>query len=359
MSVNVVINGVTYAQPNQGTPPPWGDIQADIIVALVSSVLQKSGGTFTLTAEAYFGATYGLKSQYYKGPTANPASSGVLRLAVSEGMGWRNNANNGDLLLTVNGSNALLFNGVQLAVGTGDVAGPGSSTDNAVARFDSTTGKIIQNSGVIIDDSNNISGVGTLTAGGVLFSDKVTGPASSVDNTLPRFDSTTGKLIQTSGVSINDSDEIAGVVAINSLPIAFYQTQNIAVSTIADMTLSNSGAWELVTSATTLTLTVYDASKPVFVSVQQVKSAVSTDTTAATWATSGTLSFGVAVDLVGAIVAGTVIAARTSFAASTSSKNYLNVITGLSAASHTFQLCGLVPNSSSNTVEKLIFMVWQ
>ena len=41
--------------------------------------------------------------------------------------------------------------------GNGDVTGPGSSTDNALARFDGTTGKTIQNSGVIIDDSNNIS----------------------------------------------------------------------------------------------------------------------------------------------------------------------------------------------------------
>ena len=36
--------------------------------------------------------------------------------------------------------------------GSGDVTGPASSTDNAVARFDSTTGKIIQNSGVVIND---------------------------------------------------------------------------------------------------------------------------------------------------------------------------------------------------------------
>jgi len=221
MSVNVTINGVTYAQPNQGTPPPWGDIQADIIVALVNSVLQKSGGTFTLTAETYFGATYGLKSQYYKGPTANPSSAGVLRLAVSEGMGWRNNANDGDLLLTVNGSNALLFNGVQLAVGTGDVAGPGSSTDNAIARFDSTTGKIIQNSGVIVDDSNNITGVASLTAatatiGGVAFTDKTTGAASSTDNALARFDSTTGKIIQNSGVIIDDSNNVTGVASLTA-----------------------------------------------------------------------------------------------------------------------------------------------
>lgn len=46
-----------------------------------------------------------------------------------------------------------------LPYGTGDVVGPASATDNAVARFNLTTGKLIQNSGVIIDDTNNISGV--------------------------------------------------------------------------------------------------------------------------------------------------------------------------------------------------------
>lgn len=47
--------------------------------------------------------------------------------------------------------------------GTGDVVGPASATDNAVVRFDSTTGKLIQNSAVTIaDTSGNMAGVGTL-----------------------------------------------------------------------------------------------------------------------------------------------------------------------------------------------------
>ncbi len=36
----------------------------------------------------------------------------------------------------------------------GDVVGPASATDNAVVRFDSTTGKLIQDSGVSISDAN-------------------------------------------------------------------------------------------------------------------------------------------------------------------------------------------------------------
>ena len=47
--------------------------------------------------------------------------------------------------------------------GTGDVTGPASSTDNAIARYDSTTGKIIQNSGITIDDSDNIAGAASFT----------------------------------------------------------------------------------------------------------------------------------------------------------------------------------------------------
>ena len=42
---------------------------------------------------------------------------------------------------------------------SGDVSGPASSTDNAIARFDGTTGKLIQNSVTTIDDTGNASGI--------------------------------------------------------------------------------------------------------------------------------------------------------------------------------------------------------
>lgn len=52
--------------------------------------------------------------------------------------------------------------------GSGDVVGPASSTDNAIARFDSTTGKLLQNSSATIDDSGNmfITSVETYGGGG-------------------------------------------------------------------------------------------------------------------------------------------------------------------------------------------------
>jgi len=41
----------------------------------------------------------------------------------------------------------------------GDVVGPASATDNAIARFDTTTGKLIQNSVVTVSDTGAITGV--------------------------------------------------------------------------------------------------------------------------------------------------------------------------------------------------------
>lgn len=53
--------------------------------------------------------------------------------------------------------------------GTGDVIGPISATDNAFSRFNNS-GTVIQNSGVICDDSNNVSGMNALNVGASSFS---------------------------------------------------------------------------------------------------------------------------------------------------------------------------------------------
>jgi len=50
----------------------------------------------------------------------------------------------------------------------GDVDGPATSTDNAVARFHKATGKVLQNSVVIISDTGAVSGVTSLAMGGAL-----------------------------------------------------------------------------------------------------------------------------------------------------------------------------------------------
>lgn len=100
--------------------------------------------------------------------------------------------------------------------GGGDVVGPASATDNALVRFDSTTGKLIQNSVVIVaDTTGNMSGVGTLsmngelTYGGVTLNNGVTGTGKMVLDTSPTLVTpalgtpTSGTLTNATGLPIS------------------------------------------------------------------------------------------------------------------------------------------------------------
>jgi hypothetical protein len=65
--------------------------------------------------------------------------------------------------------------------GGGDVIGPASSTDNALTRFDGTTGKLIQNSVVIVGDTGSITGVNALTAESLTVNNNATLGSSNTD----------------------------------------------------------------------------------------------------------------------------------------------------------------------------------
>lgn len=70
------------------------------------------------------------------------------------------NQNEGAIVIS-DGTNYFTLRGKATgAAGVGDVVGPGSATDNAVARFDSTTGKLIQNSNVTVPDDAAATEVG-------------------------------------------------------------------------------------------------------------------------------------------------------------------------------------------------------
>jgi hypothetical protein len=118
MSVSVALNGLTYTLPS-GQETGWGAQMTAFVQAVGSSTLQKSGGTFTLTADADFGATYGLKSNYFTSRTANAASAGVLRLARADTIKWRNQANGADLTLGVDSSNNLEWESVDVVTVSG------------------------------------------------------------------------------------------------------------------------------------------------------------------------------------------------------------------------------------------------
>ena len=97
----------------------------------------------------------------------------------------------------------------------GDVFGPASATDNAVARFDSTTGKLIQNSVVTISDTGAATGITTLAA-----STSVTTPIVQASNSaglsLKNASGTTQMSVGAGGgdnMSINVSTNLNGTNA--------------------------------------------------------------------------------------------------------------------------------------------------
>jgi hypothetical protein len=97
----------------------------------------------------------------------------------------------------------------------GDVVGPASATDNAVARFDTTTGKLLQNSVVTVGDTGAVSGVTTLAA-----STSVTTPIVQASNSgglaLKNSGGTTQMSVGAGGgdnMSINVSTNLNGTNA--------------------------------------------------------------------------------------------------------------------------------------------------
>lgn len=66
--------------------------------------------------------------------------------------------------------------------GGGDVVGPASATDNAVTRYDSTTGKLLQNSAATIDDNGKLSlPVVSATSAPLNIGDGSTNPSAPVN----------------------------------------------------------------------------------------------------------------------------------------------------------------------------------
>jgi hypothetical protein len=124
---NVLLSG------GVGVAPSYGKVG---LTTHVSGILPiANGGTNTSTTPTAGAVAYGTGTAY-----AFSAAGSAGQVLVSGGTGAPTWA----------------------AYTGGDVVGPASSTDNAIARFDGTTGKLIQNSGVTLDDTANIANVSSL-----------------------------------------------------------------------------------------------------------------------------------------------------------------------------------------------------
>lgn len=113
MALTVSLLGSNFSIPEPGDVG-YDQQLTSYLKSLATAFPQLSGGTYALTAELDLGATFGVKQAYLKTETATPATAGVVRLAKTDAIDWRNNANSADLALKIDTGDALTFNGANV-----------------------------------------------------------------------------------------------------------------------------------------------------------------------------------------------------------------------------------------------------
>ena len=211
---------------------------ADIAGAKTLALSGATSGVFTLAANAT------TTSYTAKMPAAQSTPGQYLRNDGSGNLSWSKKAYS----TVLNGD----YPGEL-------IAGPVSSTATAVPRYTDTSGLSLDNTSILIDNSNGVSGATSLTmsgstsgtlqiqpaatttshtltmpaaqgasnsylkndgAGGLQWSaiaggGDVVGPSVATANGITRYDGTTGKLVKDSSVTVSDAAAVAGVKSLS------------------------------------------------------------------------------------------------------------------------------------------------
>lgn len=122
-----------------GVGASWGHMEHNLVGALLSSNNLSDVASVSAALSNLGGTTVG-QAMF---TLVNPSAITFLRI----------NADNSVTALDA----ASFRTAIGAGSGTGDVVGPASATDEAIARFDSTTGKLIQNSSATLSDAGAIT----------------------------------------------------------------------------------------------------------------------------------------------------------------------------------------------------------
>lgn len=90
--------------------------------------------------------------------TCNGSTLSITNITITGTISANGSVGTAGQVLTSNGAGAAAW----AAAATGDVVGPASSVDNTLVRFNGTTGKLLQTSGIVIDDGDSISGLNAI-----------------------------------------------------------------------------------------------------------------------------------------------------------------------------------------------------
>jgi hypothetical protein len=220
LATTVTIAGVSYLIPNTGDSS-WGDNVTNWIVASSSKLLQKSGGTFTLTAEVDFGATWGLKSAYFKSRGTNPATTGVGRMANNEGIAWRDAANAANKTLKVNASDRLEYDGDEVLTSVASLT--------ASRALVSDSGGSISSSSVTSTELGRLSGI-LSSAVGITDTQTLTNKSLKAD---------TNRLVDGTDTTKKVAFDLSGLTTGNTRTLTVPDSNLTLVGTILTQTLTN------------------------------------------------------------------------------------------------------------------------
>lgn len=218
------VTSVDVSGGTTGLTTSGGPVTTSGTITLAGTLAIANGGTGQTTANPAFNA---LAPTTTKGDLIVRGAAVNVRLAVGT---------DGQILMSDSGAT----NGVSWGTpaGGGDVVGPASATDNAIVRFDSTTGKLIQNSAVTIaDTTGNMAGVGTISSAEItsssLTASRVLVAGSSKEIQASSVTTTTlGYLDATSSIQtqLNNKQPLDATLT----ALAAYNTNGIVTQTAAD-----------------------------------------------------------------------------------------------------------------------------
>jgi hypothetical protein len=258
-AVTVTVNGSNHTIP-QTNERGWGTNVTSWIQAISQYALYPNSGTFTLGAELDFGGSFGIKALTYKSRTANVSGAGILRLANTDAIGWRNAGNSANLLLSPDtGTDGVLeYNGVDL-VGTSLTQTLTNKTlTNPTINAAALSGTLSGNPTF----SGNIAITGTITGGSSITAAPAAGAANIASTPATGTAAASFKAQNTGGafyLAIDDSasgtfglgNYGTGLVSTANTPMTFW-TNSVNRMTIGATGAISMGGALTVAGATTL-----------------------------------------------------------------------------------------------------------
>jgi hypothetical protein len=265
------------AQPVTGTEAnTWGDVVNDEITALLDSAIAGTATISVTAGDVTLTSVDGAADQARMAILVATGTPGVTRNIVAPAQSKSYivvNQSNASVVLKGSATTGVavragqaatcVWNGTDFEIAaSGDVDGPSSATNTAIAIFDGTTGKLIKNTGVTIDGSNNVSGVVQLNA--------TTVAATTVTATTGNITTVNATTVDTTNIEVTNlkakdgtaAGSIADSTGIVTLASSVLTTTDINGGTIDGVTIGGAvpGAGTFTTAtATTGNITTVNA----------------------------------------------------------------------------------------------------